>query len=126
MLRAKRQQRTSRFSYQAEKIQAYILSRPLADYFSFECGTKSAMENDIASLETTHRGFLLSGDQSYVDLFDRSRELIQHRTDALTALILDSPKQRKRVIKVQEVIQKWLNSVAIPEIKARQMKPAEP
>jgi two-component system cell cycle sensor histidine kinase/response regulator CckA len=85
----------------------------------------SLIENDIASLETGHRGFLLSGDQIYLVPFDRRRELIQHRLDDLAALILESPKQRKRVMKVQEVVQKWLNTVALPEIKARQVKTGE-
>src|SRR4030081_1046038 len=85
----------------------------------------SLIENDIASLETAHRGFLLSGDQGYIIPFDRRKELIQHRVDDLASLILDSPPQRKRVMKVQEVVQKWLNNVAAPEIKARQGKTAE-
>jgi PAS domain S-box-containing protein len=86
----------------------------------------SLIENDIASLETGHRGFLLSGDQSYIGPFNRRRESIQRRLDDLTALILDSPKQRKRVIKVQEVVQKWLTTLATPEIKARQTSTAPP
>src|ERR1700704_5245142 len=48
----------------------------------------SLIENDIASLETTHRGFLLSGDQSYLAPFDQQRELIQHRLDELTSQII--------------------------------------
>jgi two-component system cell cycle sensor histidine kinase/response regulator CckA len=85
----------------------------------------SLIENDIASLETAHRGFLLSGDHGYTIPFDSRKELIQHRLDELAALILDSPKQRKRVMKVQEVVQKWLTTIAIPEIKTRQSKPPE-
>ncbi len=85
----------------------------------------SVIENDIASLETAHRGFLLSGDQSYIVPFDRRQNTIQHRLDELTSLIIDTPKQRKRVIKVQEVIQKWLTTIALPEIKARETKANE-
>src|SRR6202048_1697417 len=85
----------------------------------------SLIENGIASLETAHRGFLLSGDRGYTVTFDSRKELIQHRLDDLASLILDSPKQRKRVMKVQEVVQKWLTTVAMPEIKARQSKTAE-
>jgi PAS domain S-box-containing protein len=85
----------------------------------------SLIENDIASLENRHRGFLLSGDQNYLSAFDERKAGIQKRLDDLAALILDSPAQRKRVIKVQEVVQKWLNTVALPEIKARQGKPGE-
>src|SRR4051794_28768836 len=67
----------------------------------------SLIENDIASLETAHRGFLLSAAPAYVTPFDLRRELIQHRLDELTATIVDNPRQRKRVSKVQQVVQEW-------------------
>ncbi len=41
------------------------------------------------------------------------------RIDDLTVLILENPRQRKRVIKVQEVVQQWLDTVATPEMSAR-------
>ena len=39
--------------------------------------------------------------------------------EGLTALILNSPKQRKRVMKIQEVVQKWIDTIALPQIAAR-------
>ena len=84
----------------------------------------SVIENDIATLETDHRGFLLTGDQSYVTPFDRRRDLIRRRLENLTALILDRPAQRKRIMKVQEVVQKWIDTIAQPEIQARVNKAA--
>jgi two-component system cell cycle sensor histidine kinase/response regulator CckA len=85
----------------------------------------SLVENDIASLETEHRGFLLTGDQAYVSPFEGRRELIRHRLENLTTLIIDSAAQRKRVIKVQQVVFKWLNTVALPAINGRAAKTAE-
>ena len=82
----------------------------------------SLIENDIASLETGHRGFLLTGDQNYLAPFDRRRDLISRRLDELRSLIEDNPKQRTRLMRVQEVVQKWLTTVAFPEINARQTK----
>ncbi|MEY2545485.1 MAG: hypothetical protein QOG48_602 [Verrucomicrobiota bacterium] len=79
----------------------------------------SLLENDIAALEAGHRGFLLTGDRAYFDSFDRQRNLIEHRMDELTSQIINAPKQRKRVIKVKEVVQNWLDTVAIPEMKNR-------
>jgi PAS domain S-box-containing protein len=80
------------------------------------------IENDIAALETSHRGFLLTGESSYLQPFERRRELIKHRVEALTLLILDSPSQRKRVMKIQEIVQKWLDTVALPQMSTRQTK----
>src|SRR5436190_7045955 len=42
--------------------------------------------NDIAALETSHRGFLLTGENSYLEPFDRRRELIKRRVEELTVL----------------------------------------
>ncbi|MEP6937143.1 MAG: CHASE3 domain-containing protein [Chthoniobacterales bacterium] len=84
----------------------------------------SVIENDVAALETGHRGYLLTGHSSYLQPFQERRDVIKNRIDALTGLILDSPMQRKRVMKVQEIVQKWLDSVALPEMSARQTKSA--
>jgi PAS domain S-box-containing protein len=86
----------------------------------------SLIENDISSLESGHRGFLLNGSEDYLGPFEKKRDLIKHRVEDLTALILDSPKQRKRVMKVQEVVQKWLETVATPEINARRARGSAP
>ena len=86
----------------------------------------SLIENDIASLESGHRGFLLSGSEDYIAPFEKKRDLIKHRIEDLTALILDSPRQRKRVMKVQEVVQKWLETLATPEINSRRSKGSAP
>jgi PAS domain S-box-containing protein len=82
----------------------------------------SLLENDIAALETGHRGYLLTGDSSYVEPFERRRELIKNRVEELARLILDTPKQRKRVMKIQEIVQKWLDSVALPQMEGRRTK----
>ena len=79
----------------------------------------SLIENDIAGLESGHRGYLLSGHENYIEPFETKRDLIKQRIEDLTALILENPRQRKRVIKVQEVVQQWLDTVAIPEMNAR-------
>jgi PAS domain S-box-containing protein len=84
----------------------------------------SVLENDIAALETGHRGYLLTGNALYLEPFERRRELIKKRVEELTVLILDSPRQRKRVMKIQEIVQKWLDDVALPQITERQTKGA--
>src|SRR5882762_3678421 len=86
----------------------------------------SLIENDIAGWESSHRGYLLSGGDDYIAPFEKKRDLIKHRIEDLTALILDAPRQRKRVIKVQEVVQKWLDGVATPEMNTRRAKGAMP
>ena len=79
----------------------------------------SLIENDIAGLESGHRGYLLSANENYIEPFEKKRDLIRQRVDDLTVLILENPRQRKRVITVQEVVQEWLDTVATPEMSAR-------
>jgi PAS domain S-box-containing protein len=86
----------------------------------------SVIENDIAALETGHRGYLLTANPSYLESFEGRREGIKNRIDDLATLILDSPAQRKRVMKVQEIVQRWLIDVAAPEMSARQGKAVPP
>lgn len=82
----------------------------------------SVIENDIAALETGHRGYLLTGNSLYLEPFERRRDLIKNHIDSLTGLILNSPAQRKRVMKVQEIVLRWLSTVAAPEMTSRQAK----
>ncbi len=82
----------------------------------------SLIENEVASLESSHRGFLLSGSEDYAASFEKRRESIKQHIQDLIGLILDSPNQRKRIMKVQDIVQKWSASVADPEIKARRTK----
>jgi PAS domain S-box-containing protein len=82
----------------------------------------SVIENDIAALESVHRGFLLTGKPGYAESFSRRKELIKRRVEKLTSLILENPKQRKRMMKVQEVVQKWLETVALPELNSREAR----
>ncbi len=77
----------------------------------------SLIENDIAALETGHRGFLLMDKPEYIASFNEHRESIKQRMEALTALVLDSASQRKRLMKVQDVVQNWIASV-LPELQA--------
>jgi two-component system cell cycle sensor histidine kinase/response regulator CckA len=80
----------------------------------------SFVENDIAALETSHRGFLLTGKQDYISSFEQRRGLVKQRIEDLNKLIVDNPKQRKRVVKVQSVVQQWLETVAKPQLQSPQ------
>src|SRR5437764_11400056 len=68
----------------------------------------SLVENDIAALETGHRGFLLTGDQGYVVSFDRRRELIHRRLADLTKLIERNDRQSRRLTKNPGDMNKWI------------------
>src|SRR6266849_5273026 len=80
----------------------------------------SLIENDLDALKAGHRGFLLTGNEIYLETFNRRREQIRRRMDELTGLIVEKSPQRKRIMKAQELVQNWLQIVAIPEIEKTQ------
>src|SRR5436190_14105523 len=41
----------------------------------------SLIENDIAGLESSHRGYLLSGDDDFLAPFEKKRDIIKHRVE---------------------------------------------
>jgi len=86
----------------------------------------SLIENDVDSLESNYRGFLLNDREEYIGSFQKKLQSMKDRTQELMGLILDSPTQRKRVMKVQDLIQTWCATVAEPEIKARRAKAGTP
>lgn len=83
----------------------------------------SLIENDLAALETGHRGFLLTGDVSFSDAFEERREGFEKRVHDVTALVVGSEPQRDRMMEVQELVGAWFRNVADPEIVARKAQP---
>ena len=66
--------------------------------------------------KAAHRGFLLTGDDAYRETFERRRDQIQKQVDDLVGLILESSPQRKRIMKVQETVHAWLDTIGRPEM----------
>ena len=92
----------------------------------------SVVENDVAALENAHRGYLLTKDRAYLENLSRGKGLFQRHSDELTAVLLDNSRQRKRILKMREIVQNWLVvsalSIAIDQnqsaAQAAQAKPA--
>lgn len=74
----------------------------------------SVIENDIAALESYHRGYLLTGNQQYTNLFESRKQAMQTRIGELATLVRESPAQRGRVVKARDLAQHWVEQVARP------------
>ncbi|MEP6810468.1 MAG: CHASE3 domain-containing protein, partial [Chthoniobacterales bacterium] len=81
-----------------------------------------ALENDLAELETTHRGYLLGGEAVNSEAFVHRQSAVKARIETLTDLILENPTQRKRVMRLQELVNDWLQRVAAPTMKQRESR----
>ncbi len=79
----------------------------------------SVIENDIAELESDHRGFLLTHDARFLEPFQRRRQIIKKRSDELASLVAEAPAQRGRVAKAQETVEHWIEEIAQPAFTGR-------
>ncbi len=84
------------------------------------------VENNIAGLEVNHRGFLLTGQPSFREAYLQHQTAIKKKIENLTDSIVENPMQRKRVMKVQELVQKWITDVAGPAMEGSAPRSALP
>ncbi len=68
----------------------------------------SVIENDIAALENAHRGYLLTHQRLYLQNFNRRKALFQKHSEELVAILLTNSQQRKRVLKMREIVGNWV------------------
>src|SRR5438132_1576608 len=76
----------------------------------------SVIENDIAELENYYRGFLLTHRSQYFAPFQERRNVMKKRLEELNGRLSDNSVQRKRVIKVQDIVLRWADQVAQPAV----------
>ena len=69
----------------------------------------SVLENDIAALENAHRGYLLTQEPAYLDNFERRKDLLQRHSEEMVAVVANNSNQERRILKIREIIDNWLN-----------------
>jgi PAS domain S-box-containing protein len=78
------------------------------------------VENDIAALETEHRGFLLTGKPSYLSGFDERKDAVRKDIQQLIALLTGNTEQHDLVVKARDIVQNWIDKTARPEIDRKE------
>jgi len=81
--------------------------------------TANKIQNELANLETEHRGYLLTGQASYREPFEHRKSLADSRLNELTALVAGDKAQEERVDQIKKTIAQWLQQVALPEMHPR-------
>ncbi len=69
----------------------------------------SVVENDIAALENAHRGYLLTHAAAYLENFERRKDYFQRHSEQMVIAVADDSQQRKRILKMREIVWNWLN-----------------
>ncbi|MDB5957009.1 response regulator [Ramlibacter sp.] len=73
-------------------------------------------------LETSLRGFLLAGDNRFLDNFDRSMVDVHSEIERLKQLVQDNPEQEQRLGRIEQLQASW-NSYARARIAAKHNDP---
>ncbi len=80
----------------------------------------SVVENDIAALENSHRGHLLTRNDAYLKDSVRMQEIFLKHSQELTDVLAEYAPQRKRVLKMREIVHNWLEASSLSMFRSRQ------
>jgi len=81
-----------------------------------------SISKDIVDKETGERGFLITGEEVFLEPYFSGQENLQIHMSELKSLILNSPEKSQvsnLVSKIEELVKKWETEAAIPEINNR-------
>lgn len=73
----------------------------------------SVVENDIAALENAHRGYLLILAPDSWENFKHRQALFQKHSEQLASALAEDSPQRKRILKMREIVLTWLTEQAL-------------
>jgi signal transduction histidine kinase/ActR/RegA family two-component response regulator len=71
----------------------------------------SELSNSVYRAEAFQRGYLLTGDRGYIQVYDRERVGLPAQIAELQALTADNPEQRAAIASLRAAIQRKLNSL---------------
>lgn len=81
-----------------------------------------SIAKDMVDMETGERGFLVTGDETFLDPFHNGQVLLVEHLDQLNKLIdnaYDREKMLQAIVQSEELIVQWQQKAAIPEITLR-------
>ncbi|WP_127510155.1 CHASE3 domain-containing protein [Paenibacillus humicus] len=77
------------------------------------------IEKNVLDMETGQRGFIVTGEDNYLEPYRNGFSQWQTNYDSLMALISDNPLQMKTLESIRSVIEEWL-AITMPVIDSKQ------
>jgi len=77
------------------------------------------IEKNIIDLETGQRGFLITGEDSFLEPYNDSRAKLFDLLEATRNIVSDNPKQVDRLTAVEELLKEWFKQAGSKEINER-------
>ncbi|MFG6497057.1 ATP-binding protein [Fictibacillus sp. UD] len=78
------------------------------------------IEKDLLTMETNKRAYIITGDESYLQLFNDARSQWAKDYNDLNELLSDNPNQQKNIATINENIKEWIVVAGDPPIKMKQ------
>ena len=82
------------------------------------------VENLAVELESSLRGYALSGDARFLVLFSNARDSLPDQFSKLNSLVKDDPRQRARGRSAESQLRSYIYDYALPVIQIRQFSPS--
>jgi PAS domain S-box-containing protein len=80
----------------------------------------SVIEGDLAALENAYRGYLLIRNGVYLDESARFQQFFLRHSEELVGILANNSEDRKRILKMREIVQTWLHNSLLPIMKSGQ------
>ena len=77
------------------------------------------IEKLMVDMETGERGFLITGEEHFLEPYNFAHTRIDSLIDEVTSLVSDNPTQVERMHKIKQLIDQWENAAGNPAIELR-------
>jgi len=77
------------------------------------------MEKLVIDMETGERGFLITGDENFLEPYNNALVEFDDHSEELMALISDNPAQQAVLTDIINDVEEWHNTITIPYIEMR-------
>jgi methyl-accepting chemotaxis protein len=74
------------------------------------------IEKNVIDMETGQRGFIITGDQSYLEPYNNGKKKWIEYYDQLFQLVSDNPKQQEKLVGIKTRIENWIKVAGEPTI----------
>ncbi len=80
------------------------------------------VENDMNNLEADYRGYLVMGEDQYLQSIEPRKGQLFNHLDELNLVVHQDPKARQHVPRIRQAIEQWIAQTVTPGIEAYQKK----
>jgi methyl-accepting chemotaxis protein len=77
------------------------------------------LQTTMGDIETGQRGYVITGNQNYLEPFERGRSVFADDLESLREISADHPDQLERLDRIEQLFEGWLEDAILPPIAIR-------